>query len=91
MAVSFEKALVKYRARPYDGPVLLLASRERLSAAGWGNREKLKAHFSGDVRCFEVGVSHNQILDTQNEDFARHLKHCLSTARAALTAGKSGR
>jgi len=84
VAVNFEKALLNYRPTPYDGPVFLLASRERLSERGWGNQEKLKAHCSGDVHRFEVGSSHNQILDTQNEDFARHLTHCVKSARAAI-------
>ena len=84
VAVGFEKALLKYRPKPYGGPVLLLASRERLSTAAWGNPKKLKAFFPGRVYCFEVGSDHKQILDTQNEDFARHLAHCVKSVRAAV-------
>jgi acyl carrier protein len=87
-AASFENALLKYRPNPYDGPVFLLSSRERLSATGWGNQRKLKAHFSGEVHRFAAGSQHNQMLDPHNEDFARHLAHCVKSARAAIAATK---
>jgi len=90
VTVSFERALLNYKPRPYYGTVFILASRERLSAAAWGNPKKLKAYFPGEVRCFEVGDRHKEILDTQNEDFARHLAHCVKSARAAIAEGKDG-
>jgi len=83
VAASFENALLEYQPEPYDGPVLLLATREKLTETGWGNRQKLKAHFAGEVQCFEVGQHHTEILDTNNETFARHLTDCVMRAREA--------
>jgi amino acid adenylation domain-containing protein len=89
VATSFERALVQDRPIPYGGPVYLLASREKLTPAGWGSPEKLKLHFSGSVQCFEVGERHVEILDANNEDFARHLAHCVKSARNAMSAPRS--
>ena len=86
VAASFERALVQDRPIPYGGPVYLLASREKLTTAGWGSPEKLKLHFSGSVQCFEVGERHVEILDANNEDFSRHLAHCVKSARDAMSA-----
>jgi hypothetical protein len=84
VAVSFENALLKHRLKAYDGPVFLLASKEKLTETGWGRPEKLQEVFSGDVQCFEVGARHTEILDAKNEDFARHLACCVQAARAAI-------
>jgi hypothetical protein len=84
VAVAFERALLQYRALTYEGPVFLLASKEKLTATGWGDADRLRAHFSGDVRCFDVATRHTEILDTSNESFARHLADCARTARAAI-------
>jgi amino acid adenylation domain-containing protein len=86
VAVTFQNALFQYKPKPYARPVFLLASRYRLSAAGWGNSKTLKAHFSGDIRLFEVAGKHNEMLDTHNEDFVRYLAQCLKSVRAAFAA-----
>jgi thioesterase domain-containing protein/acyl carrier protein len=84
VAVSFENALQKHRLQPYDGPVFLLASKEKLTETGWRRPGKLQEVFSGEVQCFEVGARHTEILDANNEDFARHLACCMQAARAAI-------
>jgi amino acid adenylation domain-containing protein len=84
VAKSFENAIQAYQVRPYMGPVFLLASKQRLTDMEWGNPAKLKAHFNGDVQCFEVGPSHNQIIDSHNEAFVRHFTNCIQSARAAI-------
>jgi amino acid adenylation domain-containing protein len=84
VAVRFENALLKHRLMPYDGLVFLLASKEKLTETGWGREGKLQEVFSGDVQCYEVGARHTEILDANNEDFARHLAHCVQAARDAM-------
>ena len=84
VAKTFETALENFELKPYPGPVFLLASSKRLSAEGWGTPGRLETHFSGEVQCFEVGPSHNQIIDSHNEAFIRHFTACLDNARAAI-------
>lgn len=84
VAKTFETALQNFELKPYAGPVFLLASTKRLSSEGWGTPARLEAHFSGEVQCFEVGPSHNQIIDSHNEAFIRHFTDCLRDARAAI-------
>jgi hypothetical protein len=84
VAASIEKALVADRPIPYDGPVYLLASGEKLTPSTWGNPEKLKSYFCGVVQCFKVGERHVEILDTNNEAFGRHLAACIKGARQAI-------
>lgn len=88
VVVSFEKALVNYRPEPYTGEVFLLATREKLSEAGWGNPAAQNAIFAGTVHCCEVGSRHTEILDTKNEQFARHLTDCVKRARAAIQSAE---
>ncbi|MGA8147952.1 MAG: alpha/beta hydrolase family protein, partial [Gallionellaceae bacterium] len=91
VAASFENALIKYRPTPYEGPVFLLANTDRLSSAGgWGTPSTLHRVFSGDLKCFEVGKSHRQILDVHNETFVSSLRYCIQAVRSgAHGAGDS--
>jgi thioesterase domain-containing protein/acyl carrier protein len=91
VAKSFENAIRNFKLKPYAGQVFLLASSKRLSAEGWGTPARLEAHFSGEVQCFEVGPSHNQIIDSHNEAFIRHFTDCVRDARAAIRTLVSAR
>lgn len=84
---AFEHAIATYRPRPYGGPALMLASRQRLAGPG---SAYLNAIFTGPVERFAVATSHKQVLDPQNADFARHLAHCLDLIRRAAVANPSG-
>ncbi len=85
VAKTFEIALQNFELKPYAGPVFLLASTKRLAADGWRTPATLQKHFSGEVQCFEVGPSHNQIIDSHNKAFIRHFTDCLLKARAAIS------
>ena len=87
VVVSLENALVQDPAVPYDGPVYLLASREKLSQSGWGNQQTLKSRFCGPLQIIEIGLRHTQILEVGNQQFAGHLAQCIRSARQAITDG----
>ena len=87
VVVSLENALVQDPAVPYDGPVYLLASREKLSQSGWGNQQTLKSRFRGPLQIIEIGIRHTQILEVGNQQFAGHLAQCIRSARQAITDG----
>jgi amino acid adenylation domain-containing protein len=80
---AFEHAIATHRPRPYDGPAYMLASRQRLTGA---DGTYLNGIFPGRVERFEVATSHKQVLDPRNEDFAKHLAHCLGLIRGAANA-----
>jgi hypothetical protein len=80
---AFEHAIATHRPRPYDGPAYMLASRQRLGGA---DGTYLNSIFTGRVERFEVATSHAQVLDPRNEDFAKHLAHCLALIGSAAKA-----
>ena len=82
-ALAFEHAIRMHRPQPYDGPVLVIASRARIQATGASELKKL---FTGEIERLEVATTHKQLLDVRNEAFAAHLKHCLGRIDAAATA-----
>jgi hypothetical protein len=80
---NFGNALTRYRPTPYDGPVFMITSSDRLrSGNGWGNPSTFNKVFSGKVDFFEAGKSHDQIFDVQNERFASILRHCVEFVRS---------
>jgi hypothetical protein len=63
-----------------------LATTERLTEVGWGNPDILKTYFTGEIHCLDVGIRHIEILDTENESFAHHMRQCVRSARAGVAA-----
>jgi amino acid adenylation domain-containing protein len=82
-ALAFEKALGRYQPLPYDGPVYMLSSRQRIAAT---DPAVLRAIFPGPVERLEVGTTHRDALDAQNPSFAKALLHCVARIRAEAHA-----
>lgn len=85
-ALAFEDALGRYQPLPYDGPVCMLSSRQRIAAT---DSAVLRGSFSGSIERFEVGTTHRDALDAQNPSFAKALLHCVERNRAAARAQRS--
>ncbi len=90
VAMAFEQAIANYRPQPYDGPVLMLSSRQRIEA---NDPVGLRKVFSGSIDRHEVGTTHHDALDPQNPVFARALLDCIGRIRViaqenASTAGR---
>ena len=81
-ALAFEHAIRTHRPQPYDGPVLMIASRARIQASDASGLRRL---FTGEIERLEVATTHKQLLDVRNDAFAAHLEHCLSRIRAAAS------
>lgn len=71
---AFNEAIARYVPRPYDGPVYVLSSRHRMKM---GDPFDLRKIFTGRVKRYEVGNSHNDALDPRNPLFASTLKRCI--------------
>ena len=72
---AFEHAIRVHQVQPYDGPVCMLSSHERM---GGIDSSRLKKTFTGPVERFEVGRTHPEVLDPHNPAFAKALERCLS-------------
>jgi len=72
---AFEHAIRVHQVQPYDGPVCLLSSHERM---GRIDSSRLRRTFTGPVERFEVGRTHPEVLDPHNRAFAKALERCLS-------------
>ena len=83
-AVAFEQAIVDHRPQPYDGPVYLLSSRQRIQAS---DSSDLRGIFTGRFKRFEVGTTHAEALDPRNPVFASYLLRCVGLIRGAAPAG----
>jgi thioesterase domain-containing protein/acyl carrier protein len=73
-AIAFENAIRRFRPRPYDGPVCILSSADRLAGVP---ASELGTLFTGPVDRFDVATTHSEILDAHNVAFAAALKRCL--------------
>ncbi len=74
-AIAFENAIRRASsAAPYDGPVCILSSEDRLAGVP---PAELAALFTGPVDRFDVATTHSQILDARNVAFAAALQRCL--------------
>jgi len=87
VARAFEMAIRRYRPRPYDGPVFLLSSRQRLAQT---DPSRLRQLFAGPAECFEIAATHSQLLDVRNAAFARSLATCMNTIRASAPGSGVG-
>jgi thioesterase domain-containing protein len=82
-AMAFEHAIWKHQPQPYDGPVYMLSSRQRMQSA---DPSYLKRIFTGKFKRFEVATTHAQVLDPRNPIFAGYLNRCLGLIRGAAKA-----
>jgi amino acid adenylation domain-containing protein len=80
VALAFEDAIRRHRPRPYDGPVYMLSSRQRIQGRDPGD---LRTIFSGETKRFEVGATHKESLDPRNPVFASYLLRCVGLIRDA--------
>lgn len=79
-ALSFHLALKTYHIPPYDGTILLLSSRERLSHGF----EHAKQYMIGDVQTFEVCNNHRDIHKPDNKIFTEDMRTCMKIAMEQL-------
>jgi amino acid adenylation domain-containing protein len=79
-AAAFNDAISRYVPPPYDGPVYVLSSRSRMQR---DDPLEIRRYFTGRVKRYEVGNSHNEALDPRNPVFAATLRRCLDLIRAA--------
>ena len=83
VAKAFEAAVACHQPRPYDGPVYMLASRQRIEhtdPAAW------RTILTGRLKRYEVGTTHAQALDPRNPVFASCLLRCVGLIREAASA-----
>jgi len=83
-ATAFEQALARHRPLPYDGPVYVLSSRQRIRGA---DLAYLRQILTGRMKCYEVGAGHADALDPRNPVFASSLTRCVGSIREAARAG----
>ena len=67
---AFERAIAQYVPRPYDGPVCMLVSADRLAAAP---RTQWRKIYAGETAQFIVGEKHTEALDASTPRFAEAL------------------
>ena len=80
VALDLRIALTRYNLPLYEGPVLILGSRERLARKNGQLRKKLR----GDVKLFDVGQKHGDVHDITNDLFANQLVKCIKIIHEAL-------
>jgi thioesterase domain-containing protein len=73
-AIAFEHAIRNYRPDPYDGPVCMLSSHQRLA----GKDPSQFKIFRGRIDRFDVARTHAEMLDPHNSVFANALARCMS-------------
>lgn len=84
VALAFEQAIARHRPQPYDGPVYMLSSRQRIHGV---DASDLRWIFPGRVQRFEVGGTHAEALDPRNPVFSSYLLRCVGLIREAAGAG----
>ena len=75
-AIAFENAIREHKAVPYDGPVWIFSSQDRLAGVP---SSRIAGLFTGTIERFDVAPTHSEILDARNTVFAAALRRCLGT------------
>jgi thioesterase domain-containing protein/acyl carrier protein len=83
VAIDFRLAMLWHRPRAYSGPVHVIGSRNQLEDVTW-NRTRWPEFLRGEVRRWEVGVDHEDVLNPGNADFARAMCECLAGAESPV-------
>jgi hypothetical protein len=82
-ALAFEHAIRSHEPQAYDGPVLMLVSRQRMAAT---EALGLKRLFTGPIERLEVATTHRELLDVRNAAFADHVRRFLGAIHATSAA-----
>jgi thioesterase domain-containing protein len=82
--MAFEDAIARHRPQPYDGPVYVLSSRQRMNGA---DPLGLRQLFTGRFKRYEVGDTHGEALYPRHAVFANSLLRCVGLIRETARAG----
>lgn len=74
VARAIEDAVARYRPTPYDGPVCMLISADRLARAP---RTRWRKIYAGETAQFIVGDTHEEALDPTTPRFADALEKAM--------------
>jgi amino acid adenylation domain-containing protein len=85
--ISLRIASYQHRLRAYEGPVHVLVSRTRADSFRSG---AWKAHLTGDVRLYEVALTHGEVFDPANEESVTQLAGAARATREWLTKRAAG-
>ena len=82
VARAFDHAIARHKPQPYDGPVYMLSSRQRIQGT---DHAALGEIFTGRLKRYEVGATHADALDPRNPAFASQLLRCIDLIRGGGT------
>jgi len=82
VAVALERALLRHRARVYEGPVHVIGSERRLSGSLWRS-DVWRRVLRGPLELTVVAVRHGAVLDPSNRRFTGALQRALDRADSA--------
>jgi thioesterase domain-containing protein len=80
-SLDFKIALLKHTHWRYDRPVLILSSTQRLSQRSEHKRRTFGGRLGGDVRWFEAGASHGEVVYVKTDVAAAQLQRCIEIAQ----------
>jgi amino acid adenylation domain-containing protein len=83
VARALEHAIRTHQAQPYDGPVCMLCSHDRMATI---EPSRLTEAFTGRVERFDVARTHVESLDPGNPAVAKALARCLSIIHESAKA-----
>jgi thioesterase domain-containing protein len=83
VAMALELAIRTHQAQPYDGPVCMLCSHNRMATI---EPSRLTEAFTGRVERFDVARTHVESLDPRNPAVAKALARCLSIIHESAKA-----
>jgi thioesterase domain-containing protein/acyl carrier protein len=83
IAIHMVNLLSRFKTEPYSGEVCMIVSEERMGPNGWSDKTKYNKVFLGDVKIYKVTDKHDEILNSQNPEFNKHLKNSLEYIRQA--------
>lgn len=89
-SLDFKIALLKHTHWHYDGPALILSSTQRLNHGSKHERRTFGGRLSGDVRWFEAGSSHGEVVYVKTDVAAAQLQHCIEIAQEEITRLQAG-
>jgi amino acid adenylation domain-containing protein len=78
--LSLRLAAYRHRITPYDGPVHVVGSHDRLAHVREG---AWRRYLTGEVQVREVSGSHRDVFDPANPDTAQHLRTFAAAARGS--------
>jgi len=82
--LDFKIALLKHTRWRYDGAVLILVSTRRMDQRRDQGDGAFGGRLTGDVRWFEAGASHGEVVRAKTELSAGQFRRCLEIAQAEI-------